>query len=312
MRTGGGGKPAAVLPYRLCGRVIKMVVADPGKKSFSGEALMPSPFPGTDPFLEDQAVFPDLHDSLIYCLREALNAQLPPPYFVGIGSRVWVETSQRRIGPDVNVLRPTQTSNGGTAAGTGGGAVALAVATEPVVVHVPHDEVREPFLEIHADPGGERLVTTLEVLSLANKAPSSHGREPYLRKQQEVLNSQVHLVEIDLLRGGAHSTAVPLDFAREKAGLFDYHVCVHRFDRLEDYFVYPVSVGQRLPSVAIPLLPEHQPVRIDLQPLLDRCYDTGQYRRRVRYDAPVPPPPLRSEQAAWVEKALRQQGLLQG
>jgi hypothetical protein len=263
-----------------------------------------------DPFLEDQAVFPDLHDSLIYCLSEALNAQLPAPYFAGIASREWVETTRRRIGPDVNVLRPQPAGNGGAVAGGSGVAVAVEVATEPVVVHVPHDEVREPFLEIHADPGGQRLVTTIEVLSQANKTPGSHGREPYLRKQQEVLNSQVHLVEIDLLRGGVHTTAVPLDFAREQAGLFDFHVCVHRFDRLEDYFVYPNSHSQRLSAVAIPLLPEDQPVRIELQPLQDRCYDTGQYRRRVRYDRPLPPPPLQPEQITWVEQIMRGSGLL--
>jgi hypothetical protein len=267
---------------------------------------MPSPFPGMDPFLEDPALFPDLHDSLIYCLREALNAQLPPPYFAAIAARVWVEASQRRIGPDVNVLREEQTGNGAATSSAGG----VAVATAPVVVHVPQEEVREPFLEIHADPGGQRLVTTMEVLSLANKTPSSHGRQPYLGKQQEVLNSQVNLVEIDLLRGGVHSTAVPLEFARAQAGQFDYHVCGHRFDQREDYFVYPVILAQRLPAITVPLLPEDAPVRIELQPLLDRCYDTGLYRRRVPYDRPVPPPPLRPEQAAWVEQVLRGHGLL--
>ena len=62
---------------------------------------MPSPIPGMDPFLEDPAVFPDLHDSLIVELRNGINAQLPPPYYASSASRVWVEPSQRRVGPDV-------------------------------------------------------------------------------------------------------------------------------------------------------------------------------------------------------------------
>src|SRR5205807_9431628 len=98
---------------------------------------MPSLLPGMDPFLEDPAVFPDLHDSLIFCLRESLNAQLPDPYYAGIASRVWVQAGQRRIGPDVKVLRPEQTATGGLPATGGGLAVAEAVRTEPIVVAVP-------------------------------------------------------------------------------------------------------------------------------------------------------------------------------
>src|SRR5438094_891369 len=69
---------------------------------------MPSPFPGMDPYLEDPAVFPDLHDSLITYARDALNAQLPPPYYAGSAARVWVDLSHRHVGPDVGVLRPGQ------------------------------------------------------------------------------------------------------------------------------------------------------------------------------------------------------------
>ena len=111
---------------------------------------MPSPFPGMDPFLEDPAVFPDVHDSLIFCIREALNAALPPPYYAGIASRVWLEASQRRVGPDVRVSHPPQGVNGGRRAGTGEGRVAIAEAVEtvPVVVEVEMEEVRESLLQI--------------------------------------------------------------------------------------------------------------------------------------------------------------------
>jgi hypothetical protein len=277
---------------------------------------MPSPFIGMDPFLEDPAVFPDLHDSLITYLRESLNAQLPAPYYAAIASRVWVEVTERRIEPDVNLLRPGRTMPGGGIDAGGGVAVAQAVQAEPVVVHVPlqeiqETEIRETFLEVYAQPGGERLVTTLEVLSLSNKTPGAHGRESYLKKQREILDSQVHLVEIDLLRGGVHSTAVPRDHAVARAGAFDYHVCIHRFDRREDFFVYPIRLGGRLPTVAIPLLPGDPAAGVGLQAVLDRCYDTGQYRRRIRYRGRVPVPPLGPEQAGWAEKTLREKGLLE-
>jgi hypothetical protein len=270
---------------------------------------MPSPFPGMDPFLEDPAIFPDLHDRLIFCLSDALNGQLPEPYYASMASRVWVQTAQRRIVRDVSLVHAQQTANGGISAGGGGVALAEAVRTEPVVVHVPREEIKESFLEIYAKPGGERLVTAVEGLSPANKSPGIQGRDLYLQKQQEVLNSQVHLVEIDLLRGGVHTTAVPLEQAVAKAGLFNYHVCIHRFDQPDDYFVYPLPLGDRLPKVAIPLLPGDPAVQVDLQAVLDRCYDTGQYRRRVRYGEQVPLPSLSPEQDKWVQTILREKGL---
>src|SRR5437762_1799197 len=103
---------------------------------------MPSPFPGMDPFLEHPEIFPDLHDSWNTYLREFIQAQLPPPYYALIGRRVWVEVSQRYIGPDVHVLRPGPQPS--PEAGRGGGAVtAPAASGRAVVVRVPHDERHE-------------------------------------------------------------------------------------------------------------------------------------------------------------------------
>ncbi|HVS36341.1 MAG TPA: DUF4058 family protein [Gemmataceae bacterium] len=270
---------------------------------------MPSPFPGMDPYLEDPAVFPDLHGRLITYLSEFLNAVLPTPYFTGIASRVWIEVSQRRVEPDVNVLRPTESLNGGAQAGSAGGGVAVAeaVATEPIVIPFEREEVRQAFLEIRAQPG-ERLVTTIEVLSPANKT-AGQGRTLYLQKQEEMLQSPVHLVEIDLLRAGVPTTVVPMGSAVRDAGFFDYHACVHRWDRPNVCFLYPIQLQGRLPILSIPLLPEDRPVVVDLKAVLDRAYDSGQYRRRVHYQEPPPPPPLHPNQLAWVEQILTAAGL---
>src|SRR4051812_17684036 len=101
---------------------------------------MPSPFPGMDPYLEDPAVFPDFHDSLIVALKAAINAVLPEPYFATIASRIWVEAGERRVQPDVNVMRPGTRpgSNGGSSAG---GGVALA---GPRVESLPRPVIRIP------------------------------------------------------------------------------------------------------------------------------------------------------------------------
>lgn len=264
---------------------------------------MPSPFPGMDPYLEHPAVFPDLHDRLITNLSESLQRLLPEAYFAAIGDRVWVEVSEREIGPDVKVLRGRD-APGPKSIVEAGTATAARVSSQPVVVTVPQDERREPFLGIYSNLEGERLVTSIEVLSLSNKAPGSHGRNLYVRKQKEILASEVHLVEIDLLRSGEHTTAVPKERALRKTGRFDYHVCIHRFDKIEDYLVYPILLRQRLPVLSIPLLPRDAPVDVDLQAVFDRSYDTGPYRRRVRYDAMEPVPALSTEDGEWARAEI--------
>jgi hypothetical protein len=271
---------------------------------------MPSPFPGIDPYLEHPAIFPGFHDRFVTYLSEALQPVLPAPYYADIGDRVWVEVSERHIGPDVKVLLDEESDEAfDPSFASPGGVVGVAteVQVEPVVITVPHDEFREPYLEIRALVEGERLVTAIEVLSLTNKTPGAHGRDLYVRKQREVLQREAHLVEIDLLRGGEHSTAVPLRplrRARKKTGPFDYHVCIHRFDNLEDYFIYPIRLENRLPTIAIPLLPGDGDVKVDLQAVFNRCYDTGPYRRRIEYGAVQPQPPLSEERWAWTKRLL--------
>jgi len=56
---------------------------------------------------------------------------------------------------------------------------------------------------------GRHKTCPYEVLSPSNKEVHSEGRTLYLRKQREILRSEVNSVEIDLLRGGEHTLAVP-------------------------------------------------------------------------------------------------------
>ena len=267
---------------------------------------MPSPFPGMDPYLEHSDMFPGFHDGLVTYLRESLQPVLPAPYYADMGRRAWIEVSERYIGPDVNVLRvrPRQADED-DGAETGGVATAARTATKPLKIHVPHDEQREPFVEIYAGRGKHRrLVTTIEVLSPSNKTPGQHGRDLYVQKQRELLQSQVHLVEIDLLRGGEHTTAVPRDRLLAKAGPVDYHLCIHQFDNWEDYFVYPLQLPEPLPTVSIPLLPGDGAVSVDLQAVFTRSYDTGPYAREIDYRRDRPSPPLAPNRARWAKQWL--------
>lgn len=266
---------------------------------------MPSPFPGMDPFLESPLHFGDLHDGLIHSIKAQLQRELPAAYYAAASDRLWVEMADERrmIEPDVNVLRRgDETTPAAAPAGT-------AAVAEPIVVPVVHDEFREPYLEILTRaPAGEVVVATIEVLSPANKR-SGPGRDSYLQKQREVLaEGRVHLVEIDLLRGGEHTTAVPRSRAVRRSKGFDYHLCVRRADRTTEAHVYPIRLRERLPRFPIPLLPGDGEVIVDLQAAFNRSYDDGPFAKRVHYHGPIPEPTLAPGEAAWVAERLKAVG----
>ena len=265
---------------------------------------MPSPFPGMDPYLEHPSVFPNLHDKMIVHLEELLQPLLPEPYYAKASNRVWLEyTDEVRI-PDVTVLRtnrpvvPAKPEQAG---------VGLANAPLRITAaDLPWSEFREAYLEIYSKHEGEaRLITSLEVLSPTNKTRGEQARGAYREKQAENFRSNVNLVEIDLLRAGMHTTAVPREKLRERCGSIDYHVCVHQFDEPNDFFVYPIQLTERLPKIAIPLLPGDPSVAVELQPLLDYCYDRGPYRREVNYNRDPPPPTMSPERLAWIKEVLK-------
>ncbi len=265
---------------------------------------MRSPFPGMDPFLENRLIFPDFHDGFVFCLREAIQQGLPEPYYAALGRRAWVEISERFVGPDVNVITPrsgppSSPSNFSTTAS------AMLEVTRPIVVTVPHDEQSETTIEIYIGRGSDRrLVTAIEVLSPINKHPGEKGRDLYLRKQTELLDSQCHLVEIDLLRGGTHTTAVPEDRLKRNVPKFDYHVCAHRFDHFEDFLIYPIQLAEPLPTISIPLLPGDSEVPVSLQQVFERTYAAGPYHREIDYSEIVPLPNLTTEQMQWVKETV--------
>ena len=266
---------------------------------------MPSPFPGMDPFLESQDYFPSLHSSMIIYLQEILQGRLPEGYYATSRERVWIDTSRRWIEPDVQVGRTSKKPKKTPVA-----AAAVASLVKPVIVTIPHDEHVEPFLEILKKRGDKkRLVCTIEVLSLTNKMLGGKGQRLYRRKQREVLERKIHLVEIDLLRTGNHSTAVALDWAQEQTGEFDYHVCVRRFNRFEEFEVYPILVQQSLPTIAVPLLPADGDISVDLQAIFRRAYEAGPYQRAIDYRTEPVEPPVTADQDEWIRGVWRRAGI---
>jgi hypothetical protein len=107
------------------------------------------------------------------------------------------------------------------------GETAVAVSDSPWVVTYEPVEMREVFIEILSLPEPSRVVTVIKVLSPSNKVAGSPGRQLYLTKQQEIFESQTHLIEIDLLRRGEHTVLAPREILGQR-GRWDYLVCLHR------------------------------------------------------------------------------------
>jgi hypothetical protein len=256
-----------------------------------------------DPYLEHPALWPGVHQALITYATEALNAILPPRYVASINEQLYVVQPERGIYPDVLVLEHPSIGRP-MAQGAGGTAVAI---DPPWVLTLEPIEMREVFIEILPVADESRVVTVIEVLNPSNKTAGSEGRRLYLIKQREVLDSQTHLIEIDLLRQGEHTVAVPRESLR-KTGQWDSLVCLHRGGQGRRFEVRAVPLRQRLPCIGVPLADSDADVALDLQAVFNRCYDASGYARRLDYRR-QPPVPLRDEDARWAEALLHERGL---
>jgi hypothetical protein len=265
---------------------------------------MPGPFPGMDPYLEDSAGWRNVHHGLITYAQAALNRLLPPQYVASVDERLYVVQTERSIYPDLALVeRPSPVPPQ-----HGGGGTAVLMASDPAwVVTVLSEEVREGFIEIRLAKGGQQAITVIEVLSPSNKAPDSEGQRLYLTKQRELLQSQTHLIEIDLLRQGDHTAAPPVDYLIQQ-GYWDYLVSLHRGGQGMRFEVWPIPLRQRLPRIRVPLADGDPDLVLDLQAVLDRCYDEGALARTLDYRQAMPVPLSRAD-ADWADQLLRERGL---
>ena len=256
---------------------------------------MPSPFPGMDPYMESQ-LWQDFHHTLITVLRESLWPRVRPRYVVRVEERVYVERqsdARRIIVPDVTMLE----HEGRQASATEAAVPASVTTIAPVVLTLPMPEhKRQAFLTIR-ERETMAVVTVLEVLSLDNKRAGSDGRREYLRKREAVLESDVHLVELDLLRGGARlPTVEPLPPAA-------YYAFVSRADRRPQVEVYAWTLRQPLPTIPVPLAGDDADVGLDLQAIFATVYDRAGYTDSLDYRNPIEPS-LSAADGAWVQQIL--------
>jgi Protein of unknown function (DUF4058) len=155
---------------------------------------------------------------------------------------------------------------------------------------------RDGFIEIQ-DGEDRTLITAVELLSPSNKR-SGPDRTQYLTKRNRYLDTGVHLVEIDLLRGGPR---LPLHPSPKG----DYCVIVSRAEERPNVDVWPIQLRERLPVIPIPLRASDAAAKLDLQAVLDRVYDGADYGDYIyRFE---PAPPLSREDRTWAQQLLASQ-----
>jgi hypothetical protein len=251
-------------------------------------------FPGMDPHLEDPDLWPGVHSRLVVYIGDQLQPLIRPRYIAAVEERVYLEGPGREVILDVSVSHQPRSREGI--------AVAAAPLDGPEVLVIPNLEVHESYIEILDRATGNKVVTVIEVVSPTNKK-SGAGRDSYMEKQQEVRQSNTHLVEIDLLRGGHHAVAAPPDWLR-KLGTYDYLVCVERAWRRGRFEVYRRMLRQALPVISIPLAGDDPDVPLRLQDAVAQVYEAGSYRDRIDYKQPCSTP-LTDEEQAWVNEQIQ-------
>jgi Protein of unknown function (DUF4058) len=124
---------------------------------------MASPFPGMDPYLEDEKLWTAFHHQLVNCLYQILLPGLVDRYRARVGQRLY--------------------------------------STEQVLfTSIVRDNHQEEFIEIRQRNDG-RLVTLVDLVSPSNKT-TEPGRQAYLTKRREAKSGGASLVEIDLVLQG--------------------------------------------------------------------------------------------------------------
>ena len=141
------------------------------------------------------------------------------------------------------------------------------------------------------------VITVIELLSPSNKRANGDGRREYLQKRDEIISSQSHLVEIDLLRGGERLPIIePLPPA-------DFHCFVCRADKRPQASRFSWTMRQVLPTIPIPLMRGDADVMLPLQLVFSTVYDRAGYDLSLDYSAELKPVPD-EETAAWIQQLV--------
>src|SRR5438045_4175356 len=124
---------------------------------------MSSPFPGMDPYLECETLWPSFQHHLVLCLYQILLPGLVDRYRARVGQRHYC-------------------------------------TEQALFTSIVREEHHEELIEIRQRTDA-KLITLLDVVSPSNKITTA-GRAAYLEKRREGRQANANLVEIDLVLQG--------------------------------------------------------------------------------------------------------------
>jgi len=263
---------------------------------------MPSPFPGMDPYLAGE-MWQEFHERFANQISVQLMPHLRPKYVALLAKRYVfdrtglgiVEPPQRVVYPDVHVVEPpTQSAQSAP--------TAVADAVMNPTAELPSPVIEEvPLLSVEIrDVAQRRLVTLIEILSPVNKR--GEGARDYADRRLELLQTDTHLLEIDLLLQGERIQLVG------ELPPAAYYVFLSRANRRPYTQIWAIGLRDRLPAVPVPLLRPDPDVPLDLQAALDACFELVGYERLLDYDV-EPPGDMSAADVQWVAQRLQKAGL---
>lgn len=254
---------------------------------------MISPFPGMDPYLEG-SMWSDTHHGLASTIQELLASKIAPAYVARI-KRYTVTDTAPELGlgtmyPDIRLFKPKDDD--------------VSMVSEPETVYaapatvtIPNIapvEIRIPVIELR-DRDNNQLITCIEILSPVNKRRP--GLAPYRTKRQQLIDSKVHLLEIDLLRYGT------TPFEHPNVPDTHYRLTLVRADAHQTE-IWGFNIQDTIPIVPIPLKKPDEDVLLDLRKALDMVYKRGIFELSIDYRKTPPKPAFSEAEQAWMTALL--------
>jgi len=215
----------------------------------------------------DAGTFHHFHHSWIEEIQRALNKGLLPSDYYAMSEQI-----AGGLGPDVLTLHRPASRSASTP--TPGGAVTLDAAPPQVVFRARGErqayaaKAKAVAIRHRSD---HKVVAVVEIVSPGNKN-NQNGLTAFLRKAEEMLNSGVHLLIVDLFPPGPRDPEglFPLIWGEQTTPPFllpdDKRLAVMAFaaGACPEAFAEPVGVGDRLPDMPLFLTPtDYVPLPLD-------------------------------------------------
>ena len=137
---------------------------------------MPSPFPGMDPYLEQEILWHDFHERFLPAAAAQISAQVLPRYIVLIDEHVYLYDVELDEGRPIG--RPDLAVTSGREHVVAASPAEAGVIVAPFQVRVPElAEERETFLTV-CDRASRQVITVIELLSPTNGELALPGNLP--------------------------------------------------------------------------------------------------------------------------------------